>query len=141
MKFTCPNCRGKIQYQIFSGGRTITCDVCQDGTVTIEKQKIINLCLASRGKNKGLLKTSKPKKGKSSYIFGASYVWRMARFHSGQDMTMPMTATFDDGIYRIDENVRKILNILDKIADEIAEKYTPQKSSFNAALRYKGLLY
>jgi len=75
-----------------------------------------------RGNGKQL-KTNKPKNG----VY--AYVWRMVRFHSGEDPTMPTTATWDlsreiqektgvkitFGITRNDK--KKLLEMLDRQAD------------------------
>lgn len=50
---------------------------------------IVKACIATRGKNKGTLRASAPGKGHGREY----YVWRMARFHGGKDVTMPMVAS------------------------------------------------
>lgn len=80
--------------------------------------------LTPRGKG-GKIKTNKPKNGVYAYI------WRMCRFHCGDDVTLPMTATFDLS-YGIDEAIgvkvlfavmtpetREMLNKVDAFADSV----------------------
>lgn len=68
------------------------------------------------------IKTNKPSDGVMAYV------WRMARFHSGADVTMPVTATWDlsDGLEALtgtnygfvilSENHRKVTAFLDEKA-------------------------
>lgn len=60
-----------------------------------------------------------------------AYVWRMARFHSGEDMRMPMGAFWDIaqgieqdfevsiGFYLLDDSRKKVLNTLDELSDKL----------------------
>lgn len=60
-----------------------------------------------------------------------AYVWRMARFHSGEDMRMPMGAFWDIaqgieqdfevsiGFYLLDDSRKKVLDILDGLSDKL----------------------
>ena len=78
----------------------------------------------------GGLRTSKPKANNDTGL--EQFVWRMARFHSGADTSIPVTATFwlQDWIDTelntdvsvtgiIDDEGKKFLSILDDIVDEI----------------------
>lgn len=81
---------------------------------------------ACKGRNG--LRTGKPK---GNGLF--AYVWRMARFHGGADVTMPMMASFDlqnyvDSILgiqsvcvcgTINDAAREYLNHLDKVAEQV----------------------
>lgn len=63
-----------------------------------------------------------------------AYVWRMARFHSGEDMRMPMGAFWDlsegirsdfeisIGFYLIDDSRKKVLDLLDDLADKLLKR-------------------
>lgn len=96
--------------------------VCADLETAVEQ------CRASRGPRKGDLKTSKPKNG----IY--AYVWRMARFHSGDDVTMPMAADYDlsEGIeketgirvrfFPLDDSRKALLDKLDNLSEEVCVK-------------------
>ena len=48
-----------------------------------------NSIFSKQGKRKGLVKSGKPKNGIEAYV------WRMCRFYSGDDVTLPMMAKFD----------------------------------------------
>lgn len=80
---------------------------------------------AIRGR-KGL-RTTAPKNDWRAY-----YVWRLARFHGGEDMTMPMTATL---MSRNDP----YLEDLNTMADEMAKKYFG--SDMKAARRWGQAMY
>lgn len=92
-----------------------------------------------RGKG-GSIKSNKPKDGVMAYI------WRMARFHNGTDVTMPMMCSFDLGkgiealtgiplcISLIRPNVRKVLDFCDVMADELVAATGGNKNA--AALRW-----
>jgi len=100
----------------------------------IDVANILKRILVSQGKNKGKVKAAFPSPFRSESVNAtrAYYVWRMARFHGGKDVTMPMTASMmSRGDPFRDE--------LDAIVDQVA------KAAFGtdlaAALRWKGLLY
>lgn len=78
------------------------------------------------------------------------YVWRMIRFHSGKDYTMPVMCFFDLQNYLekqgfsmkeinvcgiINKEGKEILDTLDKIADELCIEL--KLNPFNASLRWK----
>jgi hypothetical protein len=54
-------------------------------------EQILKLILVKQGKNKGKLKTAAPPRD-GLIGYRAYYVWRLARFHGGADVTMPMMA-------------------------------------------------
>ena len=92
---------------------------CCDGSGSffeVNEAEILSAIVATKGKNKGKLRASM-----SSCFNGsmqekrAYYVWRLARFHGGKDMTMPMTA---DLLIRGDSYKDE----LDKIADSVAKQ-------------------
>lgn len=78
---------------------------------------IVSAVVSSKGKSKGKLKASW--QGAEHYsdlnAARAYYVWRLARFHGGVDMRMPMTA---DMVLRSDPFKPE----LDKLADIVAKK-------------------
>lgn len=55
---------------------------------------ILKRIIATKGKNKGRIRESFPSPSRSEGVNAnrAYYVWRIARFNGGRDMTMPMTA-------------------------------------------------
>lgn len=100
--------------------------------------------ISPRGNGKSI-KTAKPKDGVMVYV------WRMARFHSGQDTTMPMTCFWDleRGLKEatgeelkftfFHEDQKAVLNVLDALVDQALVRMG--YSTMEAAKRYKGLLY
>ena len=58
-------------------------------------KEILDLILSARGKNKGKVKTARPEFARTILADRAYYVWRMARFHGGADVTMPMAASMN----------------------------------------------
>lgn len=65
---------------------------------------------ASSGKNKGKLRGSRPNEGGRAY-----YVWRMARFHGGVDVTMPFNASLE---IRGDAFEKELGSLSERIAKE-----------------------
>lgn len=85
--------------------------------------------LTGRG---GGLRTSKPKAQNDSGL--EQYVWRMARFHSGADASIPVTSTYwlqdwideelesDVSVIGIlDNDAKELLRRIDSIVDEILQ--------------------
>jgi hypothetical protein len=81
----------------------------------VNEAKILERIVAGQGKNKGKLRASMTSNFSDKEEARAYYVWRMARFHGGKDMTMPMMA--DLGVrgdpFKTD---------LDKLADKVAKE-------------------
>lgn len=112
----------------------------QDLTV----EKIIKQ-ITPRGNGK-YIKKNKPKNG----IY--AYIWRMCRFHNGEDPCMPVTANWDlsNGIketyemeygflFKYSEEEKAVVNLLNKLVDDTLDKLGHDKNA--AAKRWKGLLY
>ena len=78
---------------------------------------IVSAVVSSKGKSKGKLKASWQGSEHYSHLNAARayYVWRLARFHGGVDMRMPITA---DMVLRSDPFKPE----LDKLADIVAKK-------------------
>lgn len=97
----CSSCRGKGEFPAF------------------EQAPILERILATKGKNKGKIRASMTApfgdKGDGFLESRAYYVWRMARFHGGKDMTMPMSA---DLIVRGDPSKNELDILSDKVAKE-----------------------
>lgn len=101
-------------------------DVMVKLTNHLSEQNVINQC-TPRGNGKSI-KTNKPKDGIMVYI------WRMARFHNGTDMTMPMMCYFDlgDGIEHLTgislcisittPNVKQVLEFCDVVVDKLVRQ-------------------
>jgi hypothetical protein len=96
--------------------RTDKCSSCKgEGYFPeVDETVIRQAILATKGKNKGKIRasmTSTPDRdGARAY-----YVWRLARFHGGKDVTMPMMA---DLFVRGDPFKAE----LDKLADSVAKE-------------------
>ena len=60
----------------------------------VDLKDILSRIIATKGKNKGRIRAAFPSPTRSEGVNAnrAYYVWRMARFNGGKDMTMPMTA-------------------------------------------------
>lgn len=98
--------------------RTETCSACKGvgEFPEIDEAKIITRIVATKGKNKGQIRASMTSNFSDSEEGRAYYVWRLARFHGGKDMTMPVMA---DLAVRGDPFKVE----LDKLADKVAKQY------------------
>ena len=67
-------------------GSKVTCTCC-DGRGTFEAPDLEQLCIAIKGRKPGTLRSKRPDDAR------AWFLWRMCRFHSGKDVTLPMTAS------------------------------------------------
>lgn len=99
--------------------RTSKCHSC-DGVgefPEVDESEIRKAITATKGKNKGKLRASmtSPLSKDGVSAARAYYVWRLARFHGGVDMTMPMMA---DLMIRGDSFRPE----LDKLADIVAKE-------------------
>jgi hypothetical protein len=113
----CKKCEGAGKYEYPGMAMQICNSCCGGGTFPeVDKLEIRNLIMASRGKNKGKLKSSMTSPYRGTILENRSYyVWRMARFHGGVDVTMPVIA----GLYSRND---PYLDHLDLFADEIAKE-------------------
>jgi len=80
-----------------------------------------------------------------------AYVWRMARFHCGEDMRMPIQCIFDlsdaiaadfgvrIGFFTLDHSRRKALTTLDDLADRVLKRIG--LSTTTTALHWAGTLH
>lgn len=107
----------------------------EEAGFTEKEKSFVSKSTASRGKNKGRLRASKPGK----YSAEAQYVWRMVAFMTSpksQHQCMPVTAGMNlEGSYDERANKRKELDeIVDKIVDLIPKK------DWHGVKRWKGLL-
>lgn len=91
----CTRCQGTGKYSILNDP-VKACLYCQEGNFPeINEDEIMSLIMVSRGKNKGKLRASMTSPVRSDGIVKnrAYYIWRMARFHAGIDVTMPVMAS------------------------------------------------
>lgn len=117
--------------------RTTPCGAC-DGRgdfPAISATEIARLITAGKGDKKRFRKSwpsrLSPWHSKDVTVRRAYYVWRLARFHGGADVTMPMTASF-----AIDGDPAR--TTLDRLSDVVAQKVFG--SNMVAAHRWGGLL-
>lgn len=82
----------------------------------VNEASILAAITATRGKNKGKLRAAftSPTAKEGHDVARAYYVWRIARFHGGVDMTMPMTAEM---VVRGDPFRAELEAIADKVAE------------------------
>jgi len=94
----CYCCEGRGEFPEFSAG------------------PILALIIAKQGKNKGKLRAAmvSPLRGDGVDAARAYYVWRLARFHGGKDVTLPMMA---DMVIRGDPCKKE----LDELSEEVAK--------------------
>lgn len=135
----CSRCKGarKVFWEGFTAtsgtvypDKWVDCTWC-DGIGKYSEpnvEEIEALVLATKGKNKGKLRASM----KSSDNARAYYVWRMARFHGGVDVTLPVMA--DLGV-RGDPYRKE----LDQIAEDVAKKYLG--SNMRGAMRWHQAMF
>lgn len=97
-----------------------TCYACQ-GSKTfpeVNLKSIVQRIIAKQGKNKGSIRAAFPSPGRRDGIeeCRAYFVWRLARFHGGKDMTIPVIADMIIGGDPYREE-------LDKVASEVAKLF------------------
>lgn len=97
-----------------------------DGVGHYLKPDLGSLVKAIKGRKPGTLRSKRPDDTR------AYFVWRMARFHTGADVTMPMTAQMD-----ISSDPYK--DLLDAWAELVAEKLTGHTSAGRA--RWRSAMY
>lgn len=95
------------------------------------KEMILNKIISTRGKNKGTLRASRPKCEQTILGRRAYYVWRLARFHGGLDMCMPMMAEIENG----DD---PFLDSLTLLSEQVARDYLG--TDLAAAARWSHLI-
>lgn len=98
--------------------RTDSCVACKGvgEFPEVEKDAILKRIVATKGKNKGKIRASMTSNFSDRDEARAYYVWRLARFHGGKDVTMPMMA---DLAVRGDPYKDE----LDKLSNEVALQF------------------
>lgn len=130
---TCPDCDG-LGHSKYEAGRQ--CLTCQGATkVAINGAAIMDVIHTNRGGKR--LRSSVTADMRD--VYGAEYVWRMARFHGGKDVTMPVTCFFGIGCHGIiDDGAKAVLDALDPMANAVAlEEFG---TTMGAAARWAPLL-
>tara|TARA_Y100000004_G_scaffold190198_1_gene246976 strand:+ start:199 stop:666 length:468 start_codon:yes stop_codon:yes gene_type:complete len=83
----CNTCEGAGEVLHWrKDGTKVTCSDCE-GRGFFESPDLVQLSKAIKGRKPGTVRSKKPEDCR------AWFLWRMVRFHSGQDVTLPMTAT------------------------------------------------
>lgn len=86
----CTKCNGTRIYQGLLEPRP--CSYCETGWFLYpEHRHLIAHCIATQGKNKGKVRASAPTTGGAR----EKYFWRMYRFYTGADCTLPVMASLD----------------------------------------------
>jgi hypothetical protein len=117
---TCPACQGTGL-----GRWDRPCYECNGATtLTIDPDAVLAACMNSRT---GRFRGSSPKRSDQGGVYGARFVWRMIRFHTGLDMSMPMMVTM--------EHSRSMQDRLHALADWAAWEIAGERS-LRGALRW-----
>lgn len=97
-----------------------------DGLGYFTKPNIIELVKAVKGRKPGKLRSKRPDDSR------AYFIWRMARFHTGADVCLPMTAQMEvaGDPYR---------DLLELVAEMLAERLTGHGSAGRA--RWQAAMY
>ena len=103
-------------------GSKLPCDCC-DGRGTFEAPDLEQLCAAIKGRKPRTVRSKRPDDPR------AWFLWRMVRFHTGKDATLPMTATI-----AIEGDPFK--PTLDAAAKIIARHFTGKESIGSARWRH-----
>jgi len=143
MDLTCTKCKGTGEL-VFGGwaradgstypeSRHKCSSCCGTGQFApIDEKAILEAIMATKGKNKGKIRASMSssdgfRKRGDATIPRAYYVWRIARFHGGVDVTMPIMA---DTLISGDPCKKE----LDALADKVAKEQFG--SNMRAAIRW-----
>lgn len=126
----CTRCGGAttITYQLAAGPKTSDCTWCKNRGVGGFYDKpaykdIVRALYATRGPNKGKIRTSAPDySSRNLHQSRTYYVWRLYRFHAGIKPTLPMTAGF-----LIESDPWE--DELDQLAYMLAVRFTPGKEN------------
>ena len=130
----CTSCKGSGRYHsdAFTGSDgklwpaiDRDCYSC-DGRGTFEAPDVAAIWAAIKGRKPGTVRSKRPDDGR------AYFVWRMVRFHTGADVTLPMVASMEisGDPFRDD---------LDRLAEIIAAKLTGHRSV--GVTRWRAAMY
>ena len=119
----CTRCNGAGQVKNWRGdGTMISCDCCY-GRGFFERPDLVQLSAAIKGRKPSTLRCKRPNDPR------AWYLWRMVRFHSGKDVTLPMTAS-------LSIHGDPFMPMLDQAAKLIAKHLTGRESIGSARWRH-----
>lgn len=97
-----------------------------DGSGSFDKPDIAALIAAIKGRKPGKLRSKRPDDAR------AYFIWRMARFHTGDDVCLPMTAQLDVA----GDPYRELLEL---VAEQVAQRLTGHTSAGRA--RWRSAMY
>ena len=119
----CTRCDGAGLVDHWRGdGSKLQCDCC-DGRGTFEAPDLEQLCAAIKGRKPRTVRSKRPEDPR------AWFLWRMVRFHTGQDTCLPMTASL-----AVDGD--PFVSTLDAAARVIAQHLTGKESIGSARWRH-----
>jgi len=119
----CTRCDGAGEVDHWRKDGTLVPCTCCDGRGTFDRPDLVQLCTAIKGRKPGTVRSKRPDDVR------AWFMWRMFRFHSGKDVTLPMTATI-----AIEGDPWK--STLDAAAEMIAKHFTGRESIGSARWRH-----
>ena len=119
----CTNCHGAGETKHWRNDGTMRVCSCCDGRGTFESPDLKQLCEAIKGRKPRTVRSRRPAGSREWFL------WRMVRFHNGQDVTLPMTATM-----AVDGDPFK--STLDAAAVMIAQHFTGKQSIGSARWRH-----
>lgn len=103
----CPRCNGLGYVVSIGNGRELTCLGC-GGSLQFYPPDLEKILADIKGR-KGL-RSARPKDARSYYV------WRLARFHGGADVTMPVMADLELGLDPFKKELDEITDMVAKVA-------------------------
>ena len=119
----CTHCHGAGETKHWRNDGTMRVCSCCDGRGTFDAPDLKQLCEAIKGRKPSTVRSRRPEGSREWFL------WRMVRFHNGQDVTLPMTATM-----AVDGDPFK--PTLDAAAVMIAQHFTGKQSIGSARWRH-----
>ena len=119
----CTRCGGIGEVDHWrNDGTKVPCTCC-DGRGTFEAPDLEQLCAAIKGRKPRTVRSKRPE-DKRAWL-----LWRLVRFHSGKDVTLPMTSTLaNEG--------DPFVPTIDAAARVIAQHFTGKESIGSARWRH-----
>ena len=114
---TCPACKGTGTSRLRQDRPCCTCR--GEKKVHIDTDAILAAIRSTQGPNRGRIRVART--DKMDAVFGATYVWRMARFHGGVDTSMPVMCAYTIGCGGLtDQYVEAVEKPLGELAQQVA---------------------